>query len=62
MGNNMSGVELGFIVGAVPTVAMIIASWILSNIEVGPLVEAGFQNFAAGLILAAGLSRGKFFL
>ena len=33
---------------------MIIASLILSNIEVGPLVEAGFQNFAAGLILAAG--------
>lgn len=35
--------------------AMIIASCVLTNYEVGPKVEACFQNFAAGLILAAGM-------
>ena len=48
------GVELGFLVGAIPTVSMILTSMLLSSIEVSPMVEAGFQNFAAGLIIAAG--------
>lgn len=33
---------------------MILATIALSNYEVGPKVEAAVQNFAAGLILAAG--------
>lgn len=33
---------------------MIGASMLLSNYEVGPKIEACFQNFAAGLIIAAG--------
>jgi hypothetical protein len=40
--------------------AMMIASLALSNISVGPKIEACFQNFAAGLILAAGLQKNKF--
>lgn len=36
--------------------AMILASVLLSNIDVGGQIEACFQNFAAGLILAAGKS------
>jgi len=33
---------------------MTLSSIALAAITVGPLVEACFQNFAAGLILAAG--------
>jgi hypothetical protein len=33
---------------------MLLATFFLSNYEVGPKVEASVQNFAAGLILAAG--------
>lgn len=33
---------------------MILASFLLSQIEVHILVEAALQNFAAGLIIAAG--------
>lgn len=33
---------------------MTISSIALSNITVGPLIEACFQNLAAGLIIAAG--------
>jgi hypothetical protein len=38
--------------------AMIVASAALTKYEVGAQVEACFQNFAAGLILAAGKYRG----
>lgn len=34
--------------------AMIIASFLLTKLEVPVLVEAALQNFAAGLIIAAG--------
>lgn len=44
---------MGFVVGAIPTVSMILTSMLLSSIEVSPMIEAGFQNFAAGLIIAA---------
>jgi hypothetical protein len=33
---------------------MLLFSFLLSNITVSELASAGFQNFAAGLILAAG--------
>lgn len=46
-------VELGFLVGAIPTAAMIVCSCVFSHVKVGPLTEACFQSFAAGLILAA---------
>lgn len=32
------------------------ASALLSQFEVSAMVEAGFQNFAAGLIIAAGIA------
>jgi len=35
---------------------MIFSEILLSNIEIGDLITAGFQNFAAGLILAAGFN------
>lgn len=50
----MTSLQLGVIVGLIPTVAMILSSILLTNIEVKPSVEACFQNFAAGLMLAAG--------
>ena len=53
MGNTLTSVELGFVVGAVPTVAMLLSELALTNIETNKYVEATFQNFAAGLILAA---------
>jgi hypothetical protein len=34
---------------------MLLASLILSNLDVNEKTEACFQNFAAGLIIAAGL-------
>jgi len=37
-------------------IAMMIASWILAKFEVSLIVEAGFQNFVAGLILAHSLT------
>ena len=49
----LSAVELGFAVGAIPTACMILVSLLLYQIHVSDLVEAAFQNFAAGLILAA---------
>uniref|UniRef100_A0A7S3M8C8 Uncharacterized protein n=2 Tax=Spumella elongata TaxID=89044 RepID=A0A7S3M8C8_9STRA len=49
----LTGVGLGFFVGAFPTLAMMIASCLLTTYEVGPKIEACFQNFAAGLIIAA---------
>ena len=67
--NMSSGVGLGLFIGAIPTActhleltvfnwlvfpAMIFSEILLSNIEIGDLITAGFQNFAAGLILAAG--------
>ena len=54
MTGSITGVALGFLVGAIPTVSMTIASIVLTSISVTALVEAAFQNFAAGLILAAG--------
>ena len=69
--NMSSGVGLGLLIGAIPTActhldftdfnwlvfpAMIFSEILLSNIEIGDLITAGFQNFAAGLILAAGFN------
>ena len=54
MAGNITGVSLGFLVGAIPTISMTIASVVLTSISTTALVEAAFQNFAAGLILAAG--------
>jgi hypothetical protein len=42
--------------------AMIVASAALTKYEVGAQVEACFQNFAAGLILAAGIAMSHFSL
>jgi len=53
MGNSITSVQLGFLVGAIPTIAMLSSELALTNIEVNKYVEATFQNFAAGLILAA---------
>lgn len=44
-----------------PSTAMIGASALLTNYEVGPRVEACFQNFAAGLIISAGANLSSFF-
>lgn len=57
MGSNMSSVSLGFLVGAIPTVTMTLSSIAFTSIRVSLLVEAAFQNFAAGLILAAGVQQ-----
>ena len=54
MARSITGVSLGFLVGAIPTISMTIASVVLTSITVTVLVEAAFQNFAAGLIIAAG--------
>lgn len=54
MAGNITGVDLGFLIGAIPTISMIVASAVLTSINVTGLVEAAFQNFAAGLIIAAG--------
>lgn len=50
---SFSGVSLAFLVGAIPTLTMSLASILLTSISVSSLTEAAFQNFAAGLILAA---------
>lgn len=52
---NITGISLGFLVGGIPTVSMTVASFALTSLHVSSLVEAAFQNFAAGLILAAGI-------
>ena len=41
------------LIGSIPTGAMLVASFALMNLKVQPLIEACFQNFCAGLILAA---------
>lgn len=51
--NNYARWEQGFIIGAIPTFTMSLASLVFSNVEVSSKVEAFFQNFAGGLILAA---------
>eukprot|EP01038_Epipyxis_sp_PR26KG_P007894 gene7894-10713_t len=56
MGNSLSdipGVELGFLIGAVPTIAMMLSETYFVKYAVSPQTEACFQNFAAGLIIAA---------
>eukprot|EP00595_Chromulina_sp_UTEXLB2642_P000206 CAMPEP_0196762396 /NCGR_PEP_ID=MMETSP1095-20130614/1835_1 /TAXON_ID=96789 ORGANISM="Chromulina nebulosa, Strain UTEXLB2642" /NCGR_SAMPLE_ID=MMETSP1095 /ASSEMBLY_ACC=CAM_ASM_000446 /LENGTH=218 /DNA_ID=CAMNT_0042113155 /DNA_START=34 /DNA_END=686 /DNA_ORIENTATION=- len=50
---SITGVSLGFLIGAIPTISMTLSSWLLSSIKVSTHIEAGIQNFAAGLILAA---------
>lgn len=49
----LSGVSLAFLVGGIPTLTMGLASLLLTSVSVSALTEAAFQNFAAGLILAA---------
>lgn len=49
----LTGTKLGFLVGSVPTIAMIFFSIIFSNLSISKTTTALFQNFAAGLILAA---------
>lgn len=41
------------LIGSIPTFSMLLASFALINLKVQPLIEACFQNFCAGLILAA---------
>jgi hypothetical protein len=41
------------LIGSIPTGSMLVASFVLMNLKVAPLIEACFQNFCAGLILAA---------
>eukprot|EP00595_Chromulina_sp_UTEXLB2642_P002390 CAMPEP_0196767874 /NCGR_PEP_ID=MMETSP1095-20130614/42065_1 /TAXON_ID=96789 ORGANISM="Chromulina nebulosa, Strain UTEXLB2642" /NCGR_SAMPLE_ID=MMETSP1095 /ASSEMBLY_ACC=CAM_ASM_000446 /LENGTH=545 /DNA_ID=CAMNT_0042136649 /DNA_START=42 /DNA_END=1683 /DNA_ORIENTATION=- len=48
-----TGVSLGFFIGAIPTISMTLSSMLLSSIKVSSHIEAGIQNFAAGLIIAA---------
>ena len=49
----MRALHLALLVGMIPTVSMGVASFFLSQVTVSGVVEACFQNFAAGLILAA---------
>lgn len=49
----LNAIELGFLVGAVPTFSMALCSLLFSSVEVSSEIEACFQNFAGGLILAA---------
>lgn len=50
---NLEDVLFSILVGSIPTVSMLLASFALMNLKVPPLIEACFQNFCAGLILAA---------
>ena len=50
---SITGIDLGLLIGAIPTIAMIGASITLTNIDVNKKVEATLQKFAAGLILGA---------
>jgi hypothetical protein len=45
--------QFGLLCGLVPSTAMFLASVVLMRVEVSLIVEACFQNFCAGLILAA---------
>lgn len=50
---NADDILFSILIGAIPTASMLIASFALMNLKVQPLIEACFQNFCAGLILAA---------
>ena len=50
---SVEDVLFSILIGAIPTCSMLLASFALMNLKVQPLVEACFQNFCAGLILAA---------
>lgn len=52
--SNLEGVNLGFLVGAIPTIAMIFASIFMTRMEVPKVYLAGIQCLAGGLILGAG--------
>ena len=49
----MNPIYLALLVTTAPTVGMLVASYFLTKIQIAPIVEACFQNLAAGLILAA---------
>lgn len=49
----MRGLYLSLLVGMVPAIIMSLASYFLCNLTVSILVEACFQNMAAGIIFAA---------
>ena len=49
----MRGLYLALLIGLAPSVCMGIASFFLSHVTISGIVEACFQNLAAGLILAA---------
>ena len=51
--DHLSNVELAFVVAAVPTASMGLASALMSTVQVSPLVESVLQFFAGGLIVAA---------
>jgi hypothetical protein len=52
-GLSISPVELGFLVGLFPAVSMLTASLALTAYEISTQTAACFQNFCAGLIIAA---------
>lgn len=49
----MEDIFFSILIGGIPTTSMLIASFALMNLKIPPLIEACFQNFCAGLILAA---------
>jgi hypothetical protein len=49
----MEDILFSVLIGALPTSSMLFASLALMKLKVPPLIEACFQNFCAGLILAA---------
>ena len=49
----LQGIDLALAVGLIPTASMIMCSILATKFKVSPELEAIFQNFAAGLILAA---------
>jgi len=51
--SDLSDVQLGFAVAALPTLAMMISSAIMSNVEISPRTESILQYFCGGLIVAA---------
>ena len=50
---NVEDIIFSILIGSIPTASMLLASFALMNLKVEPLIEACFQNFCAGLILAA---------
>ena len=54
MAIDLAIVRLGTLVGCFPCIAMLYSSLLLTSLTISSGVEAIFQNFAAGLILAAG--------